>query len=142
MFLFIVVGAGIFAFLGVMHGLATLSSRPDRGAMTPTDPFLQQAMQTPGGIGLAPELATPLWRPWLGFNLSHSIGALLLAGVIAVPALRDVAAAIDDPMWVATVLGVPLILLIVSVRFWFTKPTQAIALATTLIWVGVLAEMV
>ncbi|MEM8707699.1 MAG: hypothetical protein AAGE98_14645 [Actinomycetota bacterium] len=142
MFLFIVIGAGIFAFLGVMHGLATLTSTPERGAMTPTDPHIQQAMQTPGGIGLAPDLATPLWRPWLGFNLSHSIGALVLAGVIAIPALRDVAAAVDDPVWVGTSLGVPAVLLVVSVRFWFAKPTQAIALATALIWLGVLAELV
>lgn len=142
MFVFIVIGATILSLLGVLHLAATLSSSPQAGGMTPTDPAVVAAMQRPGGIGLDPSLELPLWRPWIGFNLSHSIGAILLGGVIAVPALRDVEAAVSDPIWLAVALLVPPTLIVVSMRYWFTKPTQGITLATICIWVGVIAERV
>lgn len=137
----VVAGAGVFLFLGVMHGFLTWRSTPERGAFTPTDPVQREAFQRVGGLGLAPGIRLSLWNAWLGFNLSHSLGVIVGAAVLARPALYDFGAALADPVWVAFALTLPVLYLALSLRYWFDKPTRGIALGTALIYVGVLGGL-
>ena len=90
----------------------------------------------PGGLGLAPTLQMPLWRPWVGFNVSHSVGVLLAGAVIAVPLLWWGEPVLFHPLWLVPSLALPVVYLATSVRYWFSAPTTGIALATVLIWGG------
>ena len=141
MHILVTIGAGIFVFLGVVHAVITLQSTPAGGPMTPTDPSIRVAMERSGGLGLAPHLHVPFFQPWTGFNLSHSLGAVVSGLVIGLPALTDLDGALGDAWWVVLSLAVPPTYLVLSVRYWFEKPTQAIALGTALTTVGIIGGL-
>src|SRR5262245_65376053 len=73
-------GAAPFLLLGTVHAFAT-PLRPDepRG-LSPTDPTLISAMSN-ARVRLTGR--TDLWSAWVGFNLSHSLGAVLF-GILVV----------------------------------------------------------
>ena len=62
--------AAIVLMLGVLHLVYTFSGR----MFTPRDPTLQVSMQQ-----ISPVITkrTTMWRAWIGFNFSHSMGAIL-----------------------------------------------------------------
>lgn len=138
MSLLVVVGAAIIVLLGSVHAVYTFRSQPFRGPMTPTDARVREAMQIPGGLGLAPQIDSTLWKAWIGFNLSHSLGVILIGLVIGIPALSNFEGAIDHRGWVALALLTPAIYLAISIRHWFREPTIGIALAATLITAGLI----
>lgn len=142
MFVFVVLGGAIVVFLGAAHAVFTLQSSPAGGPMAPTSPDVRAAMDIPGGLGLAPEISTTLWRAWAGFNLSHSLGVVAGGLFTAIPALVAFDAALDNVGWVVGALALPPLYLALSIRYWFDAPTRAISLATVLIWVGVIGGLV
>jgi hypothetical protein len=73
----VIAGAGIFLLLGSLHGLLTLRDLGHPRAFTPIDPGLRAAMQK-STIALNPEIN--LWRAWIGFNLTHSLGLVMFGG--------------------------------------------------------------
>ena len=137
----VVIGSGIFVALGLLHALLTVQSSPGGGPMAPTDAGVRQAMTVAGGLGLAPDSVTTLWRAWVGFNLSHSLGAVIGGLFVALPAATDFQAALDRPWWVALALAVPPVYLAISNGHWFRGPTTAIAICTGLVMVGVLGGL-
>jgi hypothetical protein len=121
--------AAIMALLGAMHLAYTLhdfGSRPRY--FNPKDKSLLQAMQLTH-TALAPN-GRDYWSGILGFHLSHSIGALLFALLIAVATLHSIA-------WLKPLLvGVGCLYVIISYRCWFNIPTGGIALVTVLMAAG------
>jgi hypothetical protein len=117
-------GGAIFCVLGALHAVYMLMDlrRPCR--LVPGDPALITAM-----IGSRVRLAgdaTDMWRAWIGFNLSHSLGALLFgATAIAWP---EVTAGHDALAWLPA--AVATLYLVIGLRFWFRVPNAGIALAT------------
>lgn len=137
----VIVGASILMILGVAHGVLTVASKPTRGAFAATQPDVQAAMQAPTGLGMAPDLETTLWKAWIGFNLSHAIGVVVVAAAIMAHAVDDLDAATSQPSYLVLTLGVPALYLCVSVRYWFARPTRGIAVGATFIAVGVLGSL-
>ena len=137
----VIIGGSILLLLGFVHLVLTLQSSPAGGPMTPTDPTTRQAMERIGGLGLAPDIETSLWRSWVGFNLSHSVGVIVIALVVIVPAATDLEGAVANPWWLAAALGLPPVFLLLSIRYWFKNPTVGITLAGALIWGGVAAAL-
>jgi hypothetical protein len=75
-----VISASIIFVLGVMHLVYTF-----RGPnLTPRDPALQVSMRQ-----IAPVITreTTMWRCWVGFNASHSMGLILFGLVFGYLAL-------------------------------------------------------
>lgn len=68
----ITIGGSLFAILGLVHAVYTLAdiSRPRR--LVPDDPAVIAAMSS-SGVRLA-RGGTTMWRAWVGFNFSHSLG--------------------------------------------------------------------
>ena len=65
-------------------------------------------------------------RAWIGFNLSHSLGALLVGAMaIAWPALAAGHAALA---WLPA--AVAAVYLLIGLRYWFHVPNAGIAVAT------------
>ncbi len=138
----VVAGAAVFLLLGVGHAIMTLQSEPTRGAFAATDPGVQTAMQQRTGLGLAPDLDTTLWRAWVGFNLSHALGIVVVAAVILFHAIDDLGAAVDRPWFLVLAVGVPGVYLLLSVRYWFASPTRGIALGWSLLIIGIVGTAV
>ena len=67
-----VLSASIIFALGVVHLVYTFWS----SKLTPRDPALQLSMSQ-----IAPVITkeTTMWRCWVGFNASHSMGLILFA---------------------------------------------------------------
>ena len=78
--LFIAVSALVVFALGSLHLLYTFHGPK----LLPRDPSLQSAMQA-----VSPQITrqTTMWRAWLGFNASHSTGAMLFGLVYGYLAL-------------------------------------------------------
>jgi hypothetical protein len=117
-------GGSVFVLLGSLHALYTLLDirRPRR--LVPQDPAVALAMAaSPLRLSRG---GTTMWRAWVGFNFSHSVGVVLF-GVICVGA-GDALGAMVVPVWVLLVLAViSVIYLGLSARYWFWVPTAGIA---------------
>jgi hypothetical protein len=118
---------GIFVLLGSLHALYTFLDirRPRR--LVPQDPAVALAMAespvrlTRGG--------TTMWRAWVGFNFSHSVGAVLF-GVLCIYA-GTLLGTVVIPAWVLLLfVAVSFIYLGLSVLYWFRIPTAGIGVAS------------
>ncbi len=134
-------GASIFLLLGLAHAVFTLQSRPDSGPMMPTDPTVRAAMSEVGGLGLAPGIESTLYRAWIGFNLSHSLGVVAIAAIMLVRSVTDLGLAVNDLWFLMLVVIAPPTYFLLAVKYWFDQPRNAIAVATALLWAGVLVEV-
>jgi hypothetical protein len=116
------VGGAIFIVLGVVHGVYTLLDlrRPRR--LVPAEHGLIAAMQA-SPVRLAGPKSS-MWRAWVGFNLSHSLGALVVGAVCA----GWVASGPVAGGWVPALLGAAYFA--VGWSCWFVIPNLGIGLAT------------
>lgn len=81
---------------------------------------------------------TTMWSAWIGFNASHSLGAIFF-GVIYL----NLATTYPDVLWGSVTLrltGLAMLLsyLALAACYWFTVPFRAIATATILYSVALL----
>ena len=125
--IFLDLGGGIFMLLGALHALYTFTDIGKPRRLVPNDPAVSAAMAN-CQLRLSGE-GTTMWRAWVGFNLSHSIGVILL-GVLCVGAGHTLAST-AIPAWVLFVLPlVGLMYLIIGVIYWFRIPSIGVAIAT------------
>lgn len=120
-------GGAIFAWLGAVHAAFTFmdARRPSR--LVPEDPAVIQAMAGTG-VRLA-RGGTTMWRAWLGFNLSHSLGAIIFGGAVLMVGWQwQVLLPPRRLLLIPVAIG--LFYLGLSLRYWFRVPTAGIALAT------------
>ncbi len=115
----------IIGLLGAAHLWLTFHGP----ALAPRDPAVLQAMQS-DAPGISRQ--TTLWRAWLGFNASHSLGALLFALVWGYFAL--VLTPVFFSSWFLRGLGLLVLLcyLWLARRYWFRVPQRGISLALLL----------
>jgi hypothetical protein len=132
--LLMVGSAGIILLLGTAHLVLTF-----RGPkLHPRDPVLETAMRE-----VSPVITreTTMWRAWIGFNASHSFGAMLFGLVWGYLALVRSEVLFDSPF----LLGLGLVLLCgflwLGVRYWFSVPRRGIAVATALYVASIVARI-
>lgn len=70
-----VLGGSVFAAMGLLHALYTLWDTRHPRRLVPDDPAVIEAMRA-SGVRMA-RGGTTMWRAWIGFNLSHSLGAVV-----------------------------------------------------------------
>ena len=121
--------AAIFVLLGLMHLAYTF-----RGTMLhPREVALMQAMQQ-----AAPRITrqTTMWRAWVGFNASHSLGLILFGMVFGYLAL-EMPAVLFGSLFLR-LLGLLLMLGYVGLArsYCFNTPFRAVVLATALYVAG------
>lgn len=117
--LLIVAGSGIFLFLGTVHGLLTFRDLGNPRAFTPRDAGLRTAMQQ-STIALHPQIN--LWRAWLGFNFSHSLGIVMFgAAFLCVGVFYPSLFSQSLPLQICSI-AISAAYLALSLKFWFSKP--------------------
>ncbi len=63
-----------------------------------------------------------LWDAWLGFNLSHSLGVVLFGAAFLYVGVHEPIAFAQSWLLQACAVAVSAIYLILSLKFWFSKP--------------------
>ena len=118
-------GAVVILLLGLAHLLFTF-----RGpAFMPRDRALAARMEE-----VAPVISreTTMWKAWIGFNASHSIGAILFGAVYAYLALLHGAFLFGSGFLLALGLATLCGYLVLARRYWFSTPFRGILLALVL----------
>ena len=117
--------AAIILMLGLIHLLYTF-----RGPkLRPRDSALQARMQE-----VSPVLTreTTMWKAWIGFNASHSYGAILFGLVYGYLALVHGALLFQSPFLLLTGLVLLAGYVFLGKRYWFSIPYRCILLSAVL----------
>ena len=77
----LILGGSISCVLGGSHAIYTLLDLRNPRWLVPVDPSVAQAMAN-SALRLSGG-GTDMWRAWIGFNFSHSLGVLLF-GALAI----------------------------------------------------------
>lgn len=115
----------ILLLMGTGHFALTVRDIWKPTSFTPTDDAIRLAMQD---APLRFSRRLKLWDAWLGFNLSHSMGAIMLGGALLYAAAHFAAFRESVVLQAAAVL-IPVVYLVVAVRFWFRGPVLGISIA-------------
>lgn len=111
----IAISASIIGLLGLAHLVLTYHGPK----LLPRDAAVREAMR-----GVAPVITTQtdLWRMWIGFNVSHSMGALLFGLVYGHLALVE-ADLLAGSMFLQMV-GLAMLagFVVLARRYWFVTP--------------------
>lgn len=121
--IFLISGASIFGLLGFIHLVYTFCSKKFHAY----DPNVTEAMKN---TTLVLTNQTSMWKAWVGFNASHSLGTMLLAAVY-IPLSIYHFEVIQQSLWLAllpVLTGV--IYLLLANRYWFNVPFWGIFLST------------
>jgi hypothetical protein len=121
----IVVSAYIFLLMGVVLAALTLRDLKHPRAFTPRDASLRLGMQQ-SSIALHPTIN--LWNAWLGFSMTHSLGLALFGGAFLYVGIMEPQAFAASWGLQAMAVLVSAIYLVVSIKFFFVKPTVGSAI--------------
>ncbi|MDP2227488.1 MAG: hypothetical protein Q8J78_08440 [Moraxellaceae bacterium] len=120
----LITGASIFGFLGAIHLFYTFFTEK----FSPRDPMAADAMK-----GTSPLLTrdTTVWKAWIGFNASHSLGAMLLAAIY-IPLAHSHFSVVQNSLWLSLVPVLAAIsYTLLAFRYWFKIPLIGSAAALT-----------
>jgi hypothetical protein len=130
--LLVAASAAIVLVFGALHLLYTFQG----GRLDPREAGTRQAMEQS-----SPRITreTTVWRAWIGFNATHSLGLMLFGLIYAYLAL-----AASGLLFASLFLqGLGLVLLasyvVVARRYFFSVPFRGVVLATALYLAGIAA---
>lgn len=120
-------GGAILVLMGSLHALYTFLDirRPRR--LVPQDQAVAVAM-TASPLRLS-RGGTSMWRAWVGFNFSHSVGVILF-GALCIGAGALLGAVILPAWFLLVLVAISFIYLGLSILYWFRIPTAGIAAAS------------
>jgi len=117
-----VISATVIALLGAAHLILTY-----RGPkLLPRDPELRHAMDQDSPVITK---QTTMWRAWLGFNASHSLGALLFGFVYGYLALAHPQVLFSSAPLLVFGLLTLLAYLLLAKAYWFVSPLTGISIS-------------
>lgn len=130
----IIVSAAIVFVLGGLHLLYTF-----RGPkLLPRDRSVRAQME---GSALVITRETTMWKAWIGFNASHSLGAMLFGAVYADLAWAHADMLRASPFLLAVGAASLLAYAWLGRRYWFSVPFRGIVLALALYAIGTVTAL-
>lgn len=133
--LLIAASAAVIFGLGLIHLLYTLHGTK----LHPREAELEARMKA-----VSPVLTrqTTMWKAWIGFNASHSYGALLFGAVYGYLALAHGAFLFASAFLLA--LGAALLAgyIVIGKLYWFSVPYRGILLSSVLYAAGLVAGLI
>jgi len=118
-----IIGASIFGLLGFVHIIYTFFT----DKFNAYDPNVTAAMKNTSPV-LTKE--TTVWRAWIGFNASHSLGAIIVAAIY-IPLAFSHIQFIANNSWFSvlpSIIGFSYLLL--ARNYWFKIPFFGILIST------------
>ena len=123
--LFLILGGTVFGTLGTLHAVYTLLDLRNPQRLVPADPSVAQAMAH-SSLRLSAG-RTDMWRAWIGFNFSHSLGLLILAALAVWVGSR--ANTIPSGIMPALTL-IGCVYVVLAVLYCFRAPAIGVAIGT------------
>lgn len=120
-------GAMPFVVLGLAHAVATPRTPAQARGLSPRDPALRDAMVHDS---LLLTRRTNVWLAWVGFNLSHSLGAVLFGAVVVLIGRNQATFQAQAALFLPLAILVSGIYLVLAIRYWFRTPIVAITLSS------------
>ena len=130
----LILGGTLFGVLGALHAIYTLLDLRNPRRLVPADLSVAQAMAN-SALRLS-RGGTDMWRAWIGFNFSHSLGVLLVGALAVWTGARTEAFPIGIIMPALTLIGC--VYLLLALLYWFRTPALGVAIGTScfaLAWV-------
>jgi hypothetical protein len=129
---FMTLSALVVLTLGVLHLVYTFSGPK----LTPRDPALQARMSE---VHLVITRQTTVWRAWVGFNASHSMGAILFGLVYGFLANAYPELLFNSPFLL--VVGFAMLggLAVLAKAYWFRIPFAGVVIALVCYVLGIVA---
>ena len=124
--LLLILGGIVFGVLGALHALYTLLDLRNPRRLVPVDPSVAHAMAN-SALRLSGG-RTDMWRAWIGFNFSHSLGVLLVAVLAFWAASRFNTLSLGIVTPVLTLIGC--VYLVLALLYWFRSPAIGVAIGT------------
>jgi hypothetical protein len=117
-----VLSAGIVFTLGVVHLVYTFWG----SNLAPRDPALQISMSQ-----IAPVITreTTMWRCWVGFNASHSMGLILFGLIFGFLALAHGELLFQSPFLLVVGLAMLVGFVLLSKLYFFSAPLRGVSIA-------------
>jgi hypothetical protein len=119
----IVLGASILGALGGIHLAYTFFS----DKLLPRDRAVIDAMK---GTSLALTRETTIWDAWVGFNASHSLGAILFAAFYLLLAVQHPEVLVQSKSFALLGVATCAAYLWLAHAYWFRIPFIGVAIAT------------
>ena len=120
-------GALPFVVLGIAHALATPLTLEESKGLSPRDLAFRQGMAEQTVLLTR---RTNLWLSWVGFNLSHSLGAVLFGVVVLLIGRSPATFAANWPTFVPLAMVVSGAYLAIGLRYWFRTPIVGIIVSS------------
>ena len=121
----LILGGAVFGVLGTLHAVYTFLDLRNPRRLVPADPSVARAMAN-SSLRLSAG-RTDMWRAWIGFNFSHSLGLLILATLAIWAGLR--ANMIPNGIMLALTL-IGCVYLVLALLYWFRAPAIGVAIGT------------
>jgi hypothetical protein len=119
-------GGAVFGVLGALHAIYTLLDLRNPRRLAPVDISVARAMAN-SAVRIS-RGGTDMWRAWIGFNFSHSLGLLLFAALSIWAGFRIKAVPVGV-MPMLTLVGC--IYLVLALLYWFRIPAIGVAIGTS-----------
>jgi hypothetical protein len=119
-------GALPFVGLGLLHAWVTPRTLAERKGLSPRDAALREAMST---AHLFLTRRTTLWQTWVGFNFSHSLGAVLFGLVVLLIGRSPASFTAQGPVFLPFAILVSTTYLVIGLLYWFRTPNLGITLS-------------
>lgn len=131
----VALGAAVVLLLGLAHLFFTFYGNK----FDPRDAQLKVRL-----MEVSPVITrqTTMWRAWIGFNASHSYGAILFGLVYGYLALLHSAFLFDSVFLLALGLLLLLAYAVLGRVYWFSTPFRGILLAATLYGLGLVVQFI
>ena len=127
---FIAASAVIVFTLGAVHLFYTFVGRK----LDPRDDALRARMQE---VPLVITRETTMWRAWIGFNASHSIGIILFGWIYGYLALAQADVFFKSPFLIGTGVALLAAYVALSRHYFFSVPFRGVVAATVSVCVAV-----
>jgi hypothetical protein len=122
----LILGGTVFGALGALHAVYTLLDLRNPQYLVPVDPSVAHAMAN-SALRLSGG-RTDMWRAWIGFNFSHSLGLLLVAALALWAGFRIKMLPVGIIMPALTLIGC--VYLVLALLYWFRAPAIGVAIGT------------
>ena len=122
----LILGGTVFGVLGALHAVYTLLDLHNPRRLVPVDPSVAHAMAN-SALRLSGG-RTDMWRAWIGFNFSHSLGVLLVAVLALWVGFRTKMLPVGIIMPALTLIGCVYEVLVLL--YWFRIPAIGVAVGT------------
>src|SRR5262250_2744135 len=122
----LILGGAVFSVLGSLHTIYTLLDLRNPRRLVPVDPSVAHAMAS-SALRLSGG-RTDMWRAWIGFNFSHSLGVMLVGALGLWAGFRIKMLPVGIIIPALTLIGCAYEVL--ALLYWFRFPAIGVAVGT------------